>query len=337
MMETKILIIENKKKDFWQIKKKLAGDFYTILPSNVEEMINCIERGGRGIIDYVLRQIDENYKELMLIVCDIRLNGNDSSGERVVEAIRNHRIPDFPIWTSLVPIIAITGHAIRQDSIIKAGADFSLTKKKIFEDDNRDENYFLTLVGHNISSFERRLEFMYPNELKEKIRVFKSNHLDKTTAFIMTSFADEHKATIKLIKDVLETYNIAPCMADKQGGEHDDNLWSNIEVFIHGCDFGIGIYADDSILEGCRIKDDKEFEKEQEEHYKRIRINPNMSQEVGYMLGIQKKVCILKNKKLEKLPTDLAGRIYVEYENEEDLKQRLGEWITTKVLPMKYK
>ena len=62
-----------------------------------------------------------------------------------------------------------------------------------------------------------------------------------------------------------------------------------------------------------------------------------MSQEVGYMLGLQKKVCILKDKKLDKLPTDLAGRIYVEYENEEDLKQRLGEWITNKVLSEKNK
>lgn len=335
MMETKILIIENAPKDFWQIRKKLVGDFYAILPEKVDEMIDCIESGGNRIIDYVLKQIDENYKELKLILCDIRLNNNDSSGERVVQAIRNHRIPDFPIWTSLVPVIAITGHVVRQDPIIKAGADFSLNKEKI----NKDEKYFLTLVEHNITSFERRLEFMYPNELKEKIRAFKSYHQDEKTAFIMTSFAEEHTATIKLIIDVLETYNITPCIANKQGGEHDDNLWPNIEVFIHGCDFGVGIYADDSILKGNFEIEKNVFEQEEcnKEYFKRIRINPNMSQEVGYMLGLQKKVCILKDKKLDKLPTDLAGRIYVEYENEEDLKQRLGEWITNKVLSEKNK
>lgn len=259
-------------------------------------------------------------------MCDIKLNSNDTSGDRMVEAIRNHVILDFPKWTSLIPIIAITGYAITQVSIINAGANFSLNKDKI----NRDPDWFLAVVKRCIISFESTLEFMYPAELKEKIRLFKNKHANEKTAFIMTSFAEEHKSTIELIYSVLKNHNITPYLANKQGGEHNDNLWQNIEVFIHVCDFGIGIYADDSILKGSN---EKEHKKRDKELFKRIRINPNMSQEVGYMLGLQKKVCILKDKKLDKLPTDLAGRIYVEYCNDVDLKKKLGEWITNKVLP----
>ena len=40
----------------------------------------------------------------------------------------------------------------------------------------------------------------------------------------------------------------------------------------------------------------------------------------------------MKDKKLDKLPTDLAGKIYVEYDGEDDLKEKLGEWLMTKLL-----
>ena len=190
-----------------------------------------------------------------------------------------------------------------------------------------------------MDSYDRRLEFMYPSKLKDEIMAFKATHANEKTAFIMTSFAEEHQNTIALVKEVLKKYDITPCMANKQGGENTDDLWPNIEVFIHGCDFGIGIYADDSILKGKNEAGEKKYEngdereKEKEkELFKRIRINPNLSQEVGYMLGIQKKVCILKDGKLKHLPTDLAGKIYVPFENDEDLKKNLGEWIEGKIL-----
>ena len=59
---------------------------------------------------------------------------------------------------------------------------------------------------------------------------------------------------------------------------------------------------------------------------KRIRINPNLSQEVGYMLGLQKKVCILKDKKLDKINTDLSSWIYQEY-TKDTLEKQLVQWL----------
>ena len=47
------------------------------------------------------------------------------------------------------------------------------------------------------------------------------------------------------------------------------------------------------------------------------------------MLGLQKKVCILKEKKLENIPIDLANRIYVEY-TKKDLEKKLQEWLVSK-------
>lgn len=320
----KILIIEDNLEDFKRIKE-LLGNIYEVLPVKFEDMSACIDYpkiAGKNIVEFTIQQIEENYRDLKLILCDIILGKSIKGGNKVVKAIRNHKIPGSPYWTSLVPIIAITHHAKRQESIVDAGADFPFIKEG-------DEELFSALVETNIDSFERRLESLYPTKLKDEIMIFKNKHVNEKTAFIMTSFADEHQNTINQIVKVLKKHKIIPCLANKQGGENYDYLWPNIEVFIHGCDFGIGIYADDSMLKGSDNIDDKE-------HFKRIRINPNMSQEVGYMLGLQKKVCILKDKKLDKLPSDLAGKIYVEYQDKNDLENKLSEWLYGKGFAKKH-
>lgn len=323
----KILIIDDRKDHFSKLKTLLEKK-YLIIPESHSKMSAAIEYPHIDRVDikeFVLRQIDENYKDLGLVICDIHLGENNpQGGYDIVKAIRNHRILSTPKWTSLVPIIAVTNYADKQDGIISVGADFSLEKDYICD----NVELFQAVIETQILKFEQSLNYIYPPELKDIILDFKQKHADKTTVFLMTSFAEEHKNTIKQIVEVLKEHDITPCLADKQGGENHDDLWPNIEVFIHGCDFGIGIYADDSILKGGEADE----EGREKEHFKRIRINPNMSQEVGYMLGLQKKVCVLKNKKLDKLPTDLAGKIYVEYDGEDDLKEKLGEWLKNKIL-----
>lgn len=325
----KILIIEDQEEDFMKMCS-LLGNTYDVLPNNFKEMSACVEypkETGKDIVAFAIQQIEENYRDLKLVLCDIKLGNNKRGGNQVVNGIREHKILGFHNWTSLVPIIAITHYANRQESILDAGADFTLLKEEI----EKIEDVFLALIDNNVKVFERRLESLLPQSLKDEIKAFRKNHEDKKTAFIMTSFAKEHQNTINQIIEVLKKHNITPCLANKEGGENHDFLWPNIEVFIHGCDFGIGIYADDSILNGGDIMDGKEQNKER---FKRIRINPNMSQEVGYMLGLQKKVCVLKDIRLDNLPSDLAGKIYVEYDsnNDSDLEKQLGEWLTNKIL-----
>lgn len=325
----KILIIEDQEEDFIKMCS-LLGNTYDVLPNNFKEMSACVEypkETGKDIVTFAIQQIEENYRDLKLVLCDVKLGKNKRGGNQVVNGIREHKIFGSPNWTSLVPIIAITHYANRQESILDAGADFTLLKEEI----EKIEDVFLALIDNNMKAFERRLESLFPQTLKDEIKDFRKNHANEKTAFIMTSFAEEHQSTINQIIKVLKKHKITPCLANKEGGENHDYLWPNIEVFIHGCDFGIGIYADDSILKGGNIINGEEQYKE---HFKRIRINPNMSQEVGYMLGLQKKVCILKDIKLDKLPSDLAGKIYVEYDgdNDNDLEEQLGEWLTNKIL-----
>ena len=70
-------------------------------------------------------------------------------------------------------------------------------------------------------------------------------------------------------------------------------LW-NILTYIYGCRFGIAVFE--------RIEDEA--------------FNPNVALEVGYMMGLGKPVCYLKERTLRTLHTDLVGQLYSEFDVE---------------------
>ncbi len=95
--------------------------------------------------------------------------------------------------------------------------------------------------------------------------------------------------------------------------EYMDDLFLNIKTYMHACDFGIAIFE--------RITDDN--------------FNPNVTLEVGYMLGMGKNVLLLKDKTLKALQTDLAGRLYKEFntvEVEESIPIAIEKWLRDKGL-----
>ena len=70
--------------------------------------------------------------------------------------------------------------------------------------------------------------------------------------------------------------------------EYHQDLLPNVLTYIYGCNFGIAAFE--------RI--------ESERH------NPNVALEVGYMIALGKPVCLLKNKNLSTLETNLEGKFY---------------------------
>lgn len=68
---------------------------------------------------------------------------------------------------------------------------------------------------------------------------------------------------IQDIKDVLNKHGIVGLRADDK--EYMDDLFLNVKVYMHACDFGIAVYE--------RIISDD--------------FNPNVSLEVGYLFGMK--------------------------------------------------
>lgn len=129
-------------------------------------------------------------------------------------------------------------------------------------------------------------------EIASGLEKFRVDYGGKRTAFIMMQFGktDAHTDIVKTLKDALAAHNVIGLRADDK--QYMDDLFPNIKVYLHACDFGIGVFE--------RITADD--------------FNPNLSLEVGYMLGLGKDILVLKDKTLKLLPTDLIGRLYREFD-----------------------
>jgi hypothetical protein len=151
-------------------------------------------------------------------------------------------------------------------------------------------------------------------EIASGLEKFRADHsIEKKTAFIIMQFKSTkpHTSIIKCIKDTLGKYDIIALRADDK--EYMDDLFLNIRTYMHACDFGI------AVLE--RITEDD--------------FNPNVSLEIGYMFGLGKNVLLLKDHTLKSLQTDLAGKLYKQFDTndiEHTLPEQIEKWLKDKGL-----
>jgi hypothetical protein len=106
-------------------------------------------------------------------------------------------------------------------------------------------------------------------------------------AFLMIEFKEDlYRLAIEvMIKDLFKQYEIIILKADEH--RFDDNKFINIETYLWGCDFGIALFDSE--------------------------VNSNIYLEIGYMLALNKKVIIIKEKNLTLLG-DLDGKLFIEFD-----------------------
>ena len=150
-----------------------------------------------------------------------------------------------------------------------------------------------TLPEQTEPSAHQEAKTTEPLELAVSLQRFRADHpAPKKTAFIMMRFLNTpaHDKIIDAIHQVLVPYGIEGLRADDK--DYHDDLFPNILTYARGCSFGIAVFE--------RIEADD--------------FNPNVSLEVGYMLALGKPVCLLKDRTLKSLHTDLVGRLYKEFD-----------------------
>ncbi len=145
-------------------------------------------------------------------------------------------------------------------------------------------------IEHSLARFRKD----YPNESK--------------VAFIMMRFGTTkaHQMIVAGIRNALTPLGITGLRADDK--EYHNDLFSNLLTYIYGCSFGIAVFE--------RIES-KVF-------------NPNVSLEVGYMFGLGKQVCLLKDGTLKTLPADLMGKLYRSFDPqdpENTIPTELTRWL----------
>lgn len=125
--------------------------------------------------------------------------------------------------------------------------------------------------------------------LEPHLREFLADHPDpERNVFVMMRFLtstqlDEVHAAVK---DTLGARGFHAVRADDR--DYTGELWSNIEVYMTCCRLGVAVFED---------IESRDF-------------NPNVSLELGYMLGRHKRCLILKEQRLPDLPADVVHRLY---------------------------
>ncbi|MGO2141461.1 MAG: hypothetical protein ACTH30_13740 [Leucobacter sp.] len=146
--------------------------------------------------------------------------------------------------------------------------------------------------------------------LESYLRKFLEDHPEPSrNVFIMMRFSDT--AQMKQIHDAivagLAEHGMNAVRADDR--DYTGELWSNIEVYLTGCQYGIAVFED--------------IEKRD--------FNPNVSLELGYLMGRAKRSLLLKEKRLPDMPSDVVHKLYKEfdgYDIENSIKREIGNWIT---------
>jgi hypothetical protein len=121
--------------------------------------------------------------------------------------------------------------------------------------------------------------------------------------FLHSAQLDEAHAAIK---ETLADRGFHAVRADDR--DYTGELWSNIEVYLTCCRYGIAIFED--------------IEKRD--------FNPNVSLELGYMLGQRKRCLILKEQRLPDLPADVIHRLYKSFDMfnvQASVSREVARWI----------
>lgn len=153
-----------------------------------------------------------------------------------------------------------------------------------------------------------------PVEIQESLARFRTDHPNKAkSAFIIMRFGTTgiHNKVVEGIKLALQPYGIVGLRADDK--QYHDDLFNNVLTYIYGCGIGIAV-----------------FERIESEDF-----NPNVSLEVGYLMALKRPVCLLKDKNLPLLQSDLVGKLYRAFDPQDPVKSIplvLPHWLRDKNL-----
>ncbi len=194
---------------------------------------------------------------------------------------------------------------------VRISPEYEPTEREVFKKIQYESIVAFYLVPTELEMIEKNIADP-PIEIGQSLEVFRKDNISgKKIAFIMMQFGDTkaHKRIINSIRNVLDPIGINGLRADDK--QYHDDLFYNIVTYVWGCDFGIAVFD--------RIEADV--------------FNPNVSLEVGYMLALRKPVCLLKDKTLRTLPTDLIGKIYRKFDPQDPeatIKPELLQWLEDK-------
>jgi phosphoserine phosphatase len=140
--------------------------------------------------------------------------------------------------------------------------------------------------------------------------------------FIMTPYRNDarYRETIQNVKSALKDRGYHGWLASDASFE--PQLWDNIRIYLLGCCAGIAIFTDDIARDA------------KEDAGRHAVYNPNVSIEAGYMMAHPKPILLLKEKKLQRLPSDMLNFLYRDFDmenSEASIRSAVDKWLDDEV------
>jgi hypothetical protein len=157
-----------------------------------------------------------------------------------------------------------------------------------------------------------------PPHIKHAVLSLLSEHpYYRSNCFLIMPFRETeiHRKIHQILKTFFEEQQLNLLRADDR--IYSEDVLGNIEAYLYGCRFAVAVHE-------RLLSDDA---------------NPNVALEIGYMLGLKKDICLLKERTVKALPSDLSGRLYVQFDSqnlETSLRENVGRWLKTKNLAAAY-
>jgi hypothetical protein len=155
-----------------------------------------------------------------------------------------------------------------------------------------------------------------PPDLLAPVRAFLVDHPFENNVFGMTRFpseSDDEDAedpvapALRVARDVCAAHGLELHLASDR--QIVDDLWGNVAAHMWACSYGIGFFEDQA----------------------ERGLNYNLTIEVGSMLVLGRRTALLKDRSIDRMPTDLVGRIYhdVDLTDPSTVEKAVKTWIKT--------
>ena len=141
-------------------------------------------------------------------------------------------------------------------------------------------------------------------------RFFRDHPDYEHNVFVMMRFREEphYVSLFEIIQRTLSHHGLKALRVDMRSYPDDDDLWANIVVYTMGCARVIAIFDD---------FEDRDF-------------NPNVAIEYGFMRALNKRVLILKEQRMPRVPADVTGSRFRPFDMmrlEETVTRQVESWL----------
>lgn len=129
--------------------------------------------------------------------------------------------------------------------------------------------------------------------LEVPIRRLLADHPETgNNVFLIMRYSDHSalRSIVDAVKTSCETKGVSVLRADDRA--YSDDLWDNVMTYMYACEAAIAVVEEINTRE----------------------FNPNIAIEIGFMMAKCKPVLLLKDKAIQALPSDIAGKLYRPYD-----------------------